>query len=367
MVAEDGAEGLFDPLALPRRVDLLDIVPERAQQLGGVAHRPRAHRIHLCLGNRGHRRGGDPQPGGALFGGLRERPRWRRRPGGVSGLIAREHIEDGRSVGEGAREHPVDSKRGVAQLGGGRDAPARRLEADQAAAGGGDPDRATAVVAVRHREHPGRHRRGGPARGAAGRALQVPGVVRRAEEACLAGGQDAVLGQRRRADDHEAGIAQAPCDVVVIVGHVVGHQPAAVGEAQALDGPVVLDGRGDAREGTRVAGRDRVGGGQRTLGVDLHEGVELGVELLDAIERALHELARGDLAGAHHAGELAGRTEHQIAVGHDSSWDVVGGRCLAAGPKPARQAYLAGRSCDDMSLSKRQHPPSSSEPRKRVP
>ncbi len=31
-------------------------------------------------------------------------------------------------------------------------------------------------------------------------------------------GQDAVLGQRGRADDHEAGVLQAPCDVVVVVG-----------------------------------------------------------------------------------------------------------------------------------------------------
>ena len=34
-------------------------------------------------------------------------------------------------------------------------------------------------------------------------------------------GQDPVLGQRGRADDHEAGVAQAARDVVVVVGDVV--------------------------------------------------------------------------------------------------------------------------------------------------
>ena len=56
-------------------------------------------------------------------------------------------------VGDRAREHPVDPKRGVAQLGRGGDPPAARLEPDEAAAGGGDADRAAAVVAMGDRKH----------------------------------------------------------------------------------------------------------------------------------------------------------------------------------------------------------------------
>ncbi len=106
---------------------------------------------------------------------------------------------------------------------------------------------------------------------------------------------------------------------MVVVGDVLVHQRAAVGQAQTADGAVVLDRDGNPRERSLVARADRIGRGERALAVDLHERVQLGIELLDPIERDLHELARGDLPGAHHAGELDRGTEHQIAVRHGSS------------------------------------------------
>ena len=63
MGAEHGPEQLLHALYLPRRIDLLDLVAELAQQLGGIVHRPRRQRVHHCVGNRRQGGGGDPQPG----------------------------------------------------------------------------------------------------------------------------------------------------------------------------------------------------------------------------------------------------------------------------------------------------------------
>ena len=84
------------------------------------------------------------------------------------------------------------------------------LEPDQAAAGGRDPDRAAAVVAVGDGTMPaGRPRPPTPPRRAARRAVGVPRVARRRRSARLGRRQDPVLRQRRRADDDEARLAQA--------------------------------------------------------------------------------------------------------------------------------------------------------------
>ena len=143
---------------------------------------------------------------------------------------------------------------------------------------------------MRDRQHAARDRRRRAAGGAAGRASEVPRVARRAEDARLAHRQDPVLGQRRRADDDEAGCLQAPRHVVVVVALVLGHQPAAVGQAQPLGRAVVLDRHRHARERALIARADGVGRSQRTLGVDLGEGVERGVQFLDPLERGLDEL-----------------------------------------------------------------------------
>ena len=53
VVGEDGAEELAaGRLELPRRIDLLDLVPERAQQLGGVVDGRRADRVDDRVGDR---------------------------------------------------------------------------------------------------------------------------------------------------------------------------------------------------------------------------------------------------------------------------------------------------------------------------
>ncbi len=52
MGREDRAEQLLHTIDPPRRIDLLDLVTERAQQLGRVGDRLRAERIDDGLGDR---------------------------------------------------------------------------------------------------------------------------------------------------------------------------------------------------------------------------------------------------------------------------------------------------------------------------
>ena len=86
--------------------------------------------------------------------------------------------------------------------------------------------------------------------------------------------------------------SRRPRDVVVVRREEVAEEVGRERQALALHRRVVLDGDRHAGERPRVAGADRVGGGQRLVGEDVDERVELRVELLDAVERRLHELAR---------------------------------------------------------------------------
>ena len=294
---------------------MLDLVAERSQQLGRDAHAAHAlgvdvdaervvgrHRYAQAPGVAPHRR--------------RVRLDRPRRPGGVADLVARQHIEHLGRLGHRAREHAVARQERVAEVRPAGDAPARRLEADQAAAGGGDADRAAAVIAVGDRQHAGRDRRGRAAGGAAGRAIGVPRVVRRAGVTRLGRRQDPELGQIRGADDHEAGVAQASHHVRAVTGPVTGQELGAEVHAHARDRDVGLDRDRHAGERPLVTGLDRVGGLERALAVDLDEGVDAVVEVLDPAQRGAHDLTGRDLPTAHQCGELRNRFEHQVGSAH---------------------------------------------------
>ena len=116
-------------------------------------------------------------------------------------------------------------------------------------------------------------------------------------------------------DDDEAGLLEATHDVVVVGRLPVAEEVGGEGQPLAGDRAVVLDRDRHARERALVAGADLVGRRERVLGEDVDERVELGVERVDAVQRGLHELARGQLAGADEAGELARRAEEEVGHG----------------------------------------------------
>ncbi len=86
-VQKTAAEQLRQALDLPRRIDLLDLVAELAQQSRGVRNGRRGLRVDDGVRHRRQRRRRDPQPAGrraaaAAANGSRRRrrPAWRRRP-----------------------------------------------------------------------------------------------------------------------------------------------------------------------------------------------------------------------------------------------------------------------------------------------
>ncbi|MNI47247.1 hypothetical protein D3C73_1017530 [compost metagenome] len=89
-----------------------------------------------------------------------------------------QQVKHGRTVAHGARQRKVN--RGPLPLAADsrpyRRAPARRLQPEQAGEGGRDADRTAAVAGTRRRYDTGGYRCGGPAAGASGRAVRVPGI-----------------------------------------------------------------------------------------------------------------------------------------------------------------------------------------------
>ena len=218
----------------------------------------------------------DAQRRRARARGERERLGRRREPGGVAGHVAGEQVEQLRGLGDRARQHAVDDERRGAEVGRRRDAVALRLQADQPAARGRDPQRAAAVVAVGERDHAGRDR----GRRAAGRAARR---ARRGPTGCAPGrrargsvtGQDPELGELRRADDHEAGGAQAArprCGRSGATKSRISAQPCVRRRPRAAR--LFLIAIGTPANGRGSPGRDRGRRGERALGVDLDEGAE---------------------------------------------------------------------------------------------
>ncbi len=246
----------------------------------------------------------DPQLAGVAAHRERVRLGRPRRPRRVARLVAGQHVEQQRGLGDRAREHAVRHQERVAEVGPARDAPAARLQADEPAAGGRDPQRPAAVARMRERDEAGRDRRRGAAGRAARRARRVPRVARGPGVARLGRRQDPELGHVRRADDHEARLAQ-PADEVRVVRRPVSREEARA-EVHALPGhgDVRLDPDRHARERARVARLDRVRLGEHPLGVQLDERAELGVDRLDAPERGLDGLAGGERAVADSCGQL---------------------------------------------------------------
>jgi hypothetical protein len=133
----------------------------------------------------------------------------------------------------------------------------------------------------------------------------------------LGGREDPELRHLRGPDHDEARLAQAPHQVRAVVGPVAGEELRPEVHAQAGHRDVRLDGDRHPREGPLVAGLDPVGGLQRAVGIDLHEGVHARVQVVDACERGGHDLPGRDLPAANQRGKLLDRLEHQVGGAHD--------------------------------------------------
>ena len=231
-----------------------------------------------------------------LAGVSRSRPR----------LVAGENVEEGGGLCDGARQHTYCNQRVVTTVRAERNAFPRSLEPDEAAAGGGDAQRASPVAAVGHRDDTGGDRGGRPTRGPTRGQRGIPGVAGWSAQARLRCGQDAKLWHRGAAHGYETGHF-APDRSAVVVGDVVFEEARADTHGFAPLGRTVLYSDWNASEGTRVIRGDRFGRSERPLGVDEAESVDAALLIFEANERGLDELASMYLTRAEQFGELQRR------------------------------------------------------------
>jgi hypothetical protein len=232
-------------------------------------------------------------------------------------------LEHQGGVRDGAREEAHDAQ-AVPVIGERtkRDAVALGLQADEAAIGGRDADRAGAVRRGRGGAQPGCDGRATATARAANRAVRVPGVARDPEGGALGVAHDGELGQVGLAEDHGTGGAQPRDEVVVSLGPPTVRGRAPRGE---LAGHVlgVLDGDRHAEQGPLVpcaAARIRLPGVHKgPLGHHGPKGVQFRPEPLDPFEVELDELDRGHLAPAHHLGLARGPGEGEVSGIHGAA------------------------------------------------
>src|SRR5439155_1032573 len=172
-------------------------------------------------------------------------------------------------------------------------------EPDEPAARRRDANRPEAVRAGPESDQAGGDGGRGASARSAWRVRRVPRIARDAEGVALGPGPDRELGDVGLADHDRAGLAQPADDLAVGSGGLPDHGGA---EARRLAGDVlvVLDRDRHPVQRTSVAVAERVGVRTRPLGEDDPKRVEPRVQVLDALQARVDELARRDLAGGHH-------------------------------------------------------------------
>ena len=133
----------------------------------------------------------------------------RRRPVRIAELRLAGDVEQHGAVAHAARHGMLlaEAAPALARIRRQRDAAARRLHAEDAATRCGRADRAAAVACMRGGNDACGHRRSRAARRAAGRALEVPGIVRGAEQDRLGRAGQSEFRRVRFAEDDETGAA----------------------------------------------------------------------------------------------------------------------------------------------------------------
>src|SRR6185437_14569467 len=250
----------------------------------------------------GGARPGDLQAAGRAQYLLGVGPRLGGRGVGRAGLGAAGEVEHRRRVAHRAGDHVLDHEtlREVVAVRQVRAAVAGRLQADEAAAGGRDADRAAPVAAVRHRHDAGRYRRGRAARRAADDVAEVPRIAAGAVELAFGRAGDAELGEVGLADRGDAALAVAPHQPAVLrIHHALaistagGPRPAGDGDQQVLD---------QERHAAERPVRQRIGLGPRLVEGLVDDSADLRIVAANPGDRRLDQLAGGHRALADQVG-----------------------------------------------------------------
>ena len=156
---------------------------------------------------------------------------------------------------------------------------------------------------------------------------------------------------------------------MVVVGDVVGHQRAAVGQPQAAHRAVVLDRDRHARERALIAGFDLLGRRERALAVDLDESVQAWGSAPRCAASEISTSSREDTSPERTiaASSVAGRNISSLSITalllmDDPVWRhrlVCATTCgsipsIALRSTARRNGAYLEDSCDDMRLPTRQ-------------
>ena len=230
----------------------------------------------------------------------------------VGGVVGLQRIEGERQVEGRARDRSEMIEAGAeGEAAGPRQAAEGRLQAVEAAEGGGHPDRAVGVGAERGGHHAGGYRRARAARRAARHAGEIVRVERGAVMGVLAGEIIGVFAHVEPAEQHRAGRLHAvDQEGVGLCRRIVAVDLRAGPRRHALDVEEVLDRVGHAGQRQRLAGGDgridRVGLGQGAVEGRVGEGAELRVGRLDLGDGRFGDGARGHAACVHRRRDLVG-------------------------------------------------------------
>ena len=208
-----------------------------------------------------------------------------------------------------ARAHLVERRR-TGDHAVARHATVGRLHTDGAGQGCRLADGAAGVGADAQRCLTGRERRRGAAAGAARDALEVVRVLGLLVGGVLRGRAHGELVQVGLTQNRDASGAQLRHHGGVVRAHVALEHLGRGGGRRVGGHQQVFERQRHARErgGRLIAVFNLlvhlVRRGKRFLGADVQEGAELAVDLSDAVEEGLRDLAGGDVAGLDHCGEL---------------------------------------------------------------
>ena len=246
---------------------------------------------------------------------LRCRPRNRRR---VTGIVATDHLQGERGVGDGGGERPdlVEARREGDEAEPADDA-IRRLDPDDAAQGGRLADRPAGVAAEAQRGEAGGDRRGAPTAGTTRNARGVVWVARWSERRVLGARAHRELVEVGLADDHRPGVLQPGHDRGVVRRLPSLEDPRRTGRGDSPSAHVVLQGHRDTGQRAGVVAGDDGGvdgGGGETRLFDEYEveGVNVLVAAGDGGEVLFEHVDRAALAGAYRCSDVQGG--HRTAV-----------------------------------------------------
>ena len=220
---------------------------------------------------------------------------------GVARVVARDRLHDQRRIGRGSG-HRADliEARCEGHEATSADPAVGGLQAGDPAESGRLSDRATGIRADRDGGHVGCHAGRRAAARAARRPREVPRIVDGTERRVFVRAPHRELVHVGLADEHGVGLSQSSHHVGVVGRPIAREHLRGTGRRLVGGAEGVFHGHGEAGQWTErlagfAAGVDIGGLGQRSIAIDMQEGIDRAVRPGDSIQKGLGDLHGGDV------------------------------------------------------------------------